>query len=724
MTTNASSKAQTVDAAPVGDPATGLIAAVDGRFGILPDRALPAYDSAQAKAYAVEAMTAGGNGMFALLLGPRTPVRAEHIESLRKQPVPGLIRLVDAAMFEWPGDGSRRQALIFERPVGSRVMTPGGRAAGVGAMGAAASALGDALAVDGADDGAMPMPEAELRAVIAILTGVLKRLAERHITHRALRPWNIFYTGRGAGEVVLGECLSGPPALDQPDWLEPIEGALADPSGRGPGKPADDLFALGATVLALALGRNPVSGVNSDALVAERLTKGSYAALAGRHALPQGIADLLRGLLNDTPRDRWTPNDVERWLTGRYPAQRVTPTPKPADRPFRFADGEFEDARPLAHALARQWAEAASTVRSPRFTEWIKRSLPDKERADAVIAALRTKPGGLSSGGGDEDARLVAAVCMALDPAAPIRFKEVALMPDGLGAAVALAEDRGERRQQIIRLITYRLPSQWLALQDPQTAEHSRLARSADNLVPLAAKNALGFGYERLIYELNPHIPCLGALIEHRRVVEAKELLPALEAAAEQPSPGAVGAKSGKARGEDVRERQPIDRHVAGFLAVRFKVDSSWLTALTEPAGSPAAAMGPLVALAKLQHSTGAGAVPNLAQWLARHLAPVLNAVHNRRRRQELELELGHLVGQGMLSAIARLLGDAHAQNEDRRGFKEARRRFRQLAGERLRLEREISQAAATALAQAGPVAVAAASAIALASLVIVSGVG
>jgi hypothetical protein len=318
---------------------------------------------------------------------------------------------------------------------------------------------------------------------------------------------------------------------------------------------------------------------------------------------------------------------------------------------------------------------------------------------------------------------------MALDPAAPIRFKDVAVAPDGLGTAVALAEDRSERRQQIVRLIAHRLPSQWVAQQEAQTAELARLARSTDNLVPLAMKNAPGFGYERLIYEFNPHIPCLGPLVEHRRVVEVKDLLAALEAAAERAATcragaGATGAKPSREGTDDIRERSPIDRHIAAFLAVRFKTDSSWLAALTEPAGSPAAAMGPLVALAKLQNVGGMVAVPHVADWLARHLRPVLAAVHNRSRRQELELQLGHLVSQGLLPPIARLLGDTHAQNEDRRGFKEARRRFRQLARERQRLEHEISQAAVTAQAQAGPVAVAAASAIALASLIIASGVG
>ncbi|MBM3651032.1 MAG: hypothetical protein FJX11_24930 [Alphaproteobacteria bacterium] len=684
---------------------TGLIASLDGRYGVSPDRPIPGFDSPQAKAYSVELMPAGGNGLFALLCPPRIPARVELVETLRKQPIAGMLRLVDSALFDWPLDGQRKLAFIFERPTGPRLMVDGPAAA-------AATALG----VDGAEDTAMRMPGPELHGIIGTAVAVLKRFAERNLTHRAIRPWNFFYTGRGAGDVVLGECLTGPPAFDQPDWLEPIESAMADPSGRGDGRPADDLFSLGATILTLAIGRNPVAGLSPETVMKGRIAKGSFATLAASHALSPGLVDLLRGLLNDTPRERWTPGDVERWLTGRYPAVRTPIAHKPADRPFRYAEGDHEDGRSLAHAFATHWEDAASVVRGPRLVEWVKRSLPDKERADAVMTALRSKPGGLSSGGTEDNARLVAAVCMALDPAAPIRFRDVSVTLDGLGAAVFIAEDKPERRQMLARLVMQRLPSQWAATQDGDATELLRHARSSDNLVPLVNKGAPGFGYERLVYELNPHAHCLSPMIERWRVVEARDLLPALEmAAAGEAAASAADAKPGAPR------RGPIDRHIAAFLAVRFKSDSSWLAALTEPEGSPAAAMAPLVALAKLQNAMHGAPAPHVAQWLARHLKPVLDAVHHRPRREHLEIELNRLAGEGMLPPIAQLLGDTHAQNEDRRGFQAAQRRFRQLANEHQRLDREIAQVSAIATAQSGPVAVAASFAIAAASLVIVS---
>lgn len=134
--------------------------------------------------------------------------------------------------------------------------------------------------------------------------------------------------------------------------------------------------------------------------------------------------------------------------------------------------------------------------------------------------------------------------------------------------------------------------------------------------------------------------------------------------------------------------------------------------------------MGPLVALAKLQNVMGGAPVPALAQWRAHHLGPVLGAIHNRNRRERMETELNRLTGEGVLTPIAQLLGNTHAQTEDRRGFQAAQRRYCELAGERARAERELAHVTHVATQQSGPIAVTAAFAIALMSLVIVGGLG
>jgi hypothetical protein len=46
---------------------------------------------------------------------------------------------------------------------------------------------------------------------------------------------------------MLGECVSETSGVSQPAIFEPIERAMALPTGRGEGTPPDDMFALGVT---------------------------------------------------------------------------------------------------------------------------------------------------------------------------------------------------------------------------------------------------------------------------------------------------------------------------------------------------------------------------------------------------------------------------------------------------------------------------------------------
>src|SRR5579859_1154755 len=110
-----------------------------------------------------------------------------------------------------------------------------------------------------------PWGEAELVGrLLRPIAATLGTLAARGVTHRALRPDNLFADVAHGGPVTLGCAWAAPPASTQPTLFEPPYVAMCDRSARGDGRIADDIYALGVTLLLLALGRVPLAGLDDD----------------------------------------------------------------------------------------------------------------------------------------------------------------------------------------------------------------------------------------------------------------------------------------------------------------------------------------------------------------------------------------------------------------------------------------------------------------------------
>jgi len=95
---------------------------------------------------------------------------------------------------------------------------------------------------------------------------LLRRMQDDRLTHRNIRPTNLFRRTND-DSVVSGQIYSAPPGYEQPAMFEPIERAMCPPITRGIGDLSDELFAIGVTLMVLGLGRNPVAGVSDEELL-------------------------------------------------------------------------------------------------------------------------------------------------------------------------------------------------------------------------------------------------------------------------------------------------------------------------------------------------------------------------------------------------------------------------------------------------------------------------
>ncbi|MGH7153311.1 MAG: hypothetical protein ACREF3_05225, partial [Acetobacteraceae bacterium] len=502
--------------APPPRPSEWLIA---GRYAVDTAQKLPGAAGNGLSAFAASDRSGTLDGLMAVQVQRTLPPRADALAALT-EPIDGVLSPLAHGPAPAPG-GEGAYYIICPSPPGPSLEASAGRW------------TEDAL----------------LEQVLRPAARTLDRLERCGVAHRAIRADNVF-RDRSGRKVVLGCAWAAPPAAHQPPVYEPPYVAICAPAARGNGTIADDVYALGVLLLTLAAGRSPLSGIDAAAVVARKLELGSFAALAGGERLPPIIADLLRGMLAEDPDHRPSPALLTEPAAAR--ARRVAARPqRRAQRSLLIGERAVWSTRTLALALAAAPEAGLSALRAGWVDHWLRRSLGEAVLATRIEEAARADAGDGSAGG----ALLLMVAIARLDPLAPLCWQGLSLWPDGLGPALAAAPN-ADTRERLVGLIATEALGAWAAAREERCdalamrMEGRRLKAWLD---PRASPDG---AQERLLYGLNPLLPCGSRLLDGAWAARLPDLLPALEAAA-----GRV----------DQRQSQPVDAQVAAFIGARVE---------------------------------------------------------------------------------------------------------------------------------------------------------
>lgn len=628
--------------------APGGAVVVNDRYEIEPERPLPELDYGSSKAFAATELRDAKRGLYAVLPDPALPLRLDVITSIRRIDNNNLIRFLGWDVIEWPIDNRRRPALIFERPHGARLF---------------------------------PSPDAKIepfreepliRRVLQPLCQVLEEFDFLSLPHRNIRAENLYLDGADPvrSPIMLGECLSAPPAFLQPVVYETIECGMAHPAGRGVGNASNDFYALGVTLAILMAGRNPLAGMTDEQIVDHKLAKGSYAAFVDGQRIPTGLIEVFRGLLNDDANDRWGLGQLQGWLGGRRASPKQQAVPAKASRPFEIAGQPYLSARAVSAAMSRHWDEGLALVQSGELDQWLRRGLADEDRTEAVNAAKAA---------GHEDHEfndaMLARICIALDPIGLIRLRSFRAMIDGMGTMLAVGFRDEQTRNAFSTIARAGIASFSLQMMSRPRPDILRAASAFERNSPTAHRDEIGFGLERALYVLNPNTPCRSPMFENDYVADLEQLIPALD---------------WLARTKGTAFDSLIDRHIAAFVGARLKANIvPELRELRDAKDHVGYALPAARILALVQQQTGSGPAPALCGAVATMLEPSLARYHNRNTRDLIRTRMQEVAAAGRLPDLIAVADDPQALELDERAFRVAEREYSTTVKELERLEYE-----------------------------------
>lgn len=617
-------------------PAGGERIAICGqRYEVLPGTALPDHDTPAAKAY-VALATRGGGSVLALVLKPGELARQDILGNCINITSPMAFKFIDADVIYWPDYKRHVPVVLYEKPAGPRMLAK----------------LTDERPPLSAD--------VPFRAMVQSLYEALRETYLAGVSHGRVNPTNL-YARDSSGTLQLGDCITGLPGLHQPYAFETIERMMAHPAGRGPVSAGEDIYAMGASLLTLMCGKLPVAHMDLDTMLQAKIEKGSLMTLLGGMRLPSAYSELMRGLLADDPKQRWNLDDIGHWLGGRRMGSKPAGQIKKAQRNFEFGGKHFSNPRLLAHAMVKQPDIGARIVEDGSLDRWLRRSIGDEDRA--VIVSEAAASASAQQRGGTLQERVVTRVAMALDPEAPVRFREAAAFPGGVGGQLAYALINNQSPKSMGDIISAQFVLSWVNNQTDMAGEVTTMTQTFEAQRMLLERNQPGFGIERVAYELTPSLPCLSPMVERFHPLSLKALAIAIEDAAGSTDP------------DDKKE--PIDRHIAAFILSRNRRMNDRMFPLLTPTAEPGQrAVAMLNILAELQKKNHPEDMPATSAWLGRLLVPSIERFHNRPFREKVLRDLKRVSGKGRLDDLLQLVDDSSTMRRDGDAFEAARKEY------------------------------------------------
>lgn len=609
---------------------------VEGRFEVDVNSPLEELNSTLGKAYVAHDTKGEQREFYAMVCPTHLPYRTRTVEAIRSLSHPNFeaLRAADSTLLSHVNE--KRYVCVFERPKGVKLSSV------IKSQGA----LNDRFVAEN---------------IIAPVNQIIGAFFERGLNHGCLNMETLYF---GDNKVLVGECVSEPSGYSQPLIYEPLERMMSNPMGKGNGDVLADCFALGVIVAHLVTGRQPAE-IERDAYIQQIIQQGSYAVLADRYRYSPFISDFLRGTLNDDIKERWTPETISSWLGGKHFNLIPPAPPREATRSYEFKGKEFFNRRALAHAFHSNWESAIDNIREGKLQRWAQLSLhrPElSEQIDKVVSYAGTS----RTASAKANNEMVARTIVALDPVGPIRLRQISASVDGLGSVLAdaMKRDSQEDITYLFEAIVGDLPKFWADQQkNTRNAKVATMQWRLQKVRALLRGKSLGFGPERVLYEVNPTMACQSPLLEGKHIVDFQPMLHMLDSIAK----------------DFAATHSPLDRHSAAFLAARMGINKevyiSELGRFPELAGNPKFLT--LRLLLSAQDRMGNPPLRGLCHWVAMDCLPILEKLHNRKIRDSIQSDIKRACHTGQLSGIARVLFDAGYYLRDQVEFQRAAAYYR-----------------------------------------------
>lgn len=604
---------------------------VKERFEINFDEPLRWLDTNGALAYKVTDRIDPRRDLFALVCGNETAPRSSLLPYLKSIDHPNLMKMVEYGTITNPLRNTRTIAMIYATPQGGKIM-------------------------DSLDEVNYHGNPGKFKNVILGLLSAVEALKGYNITHRAIRPDNIFFKTKEKTDIIIGDCAAAFPAYYQPAACECIESLMAVPAGRGNGSDKNDIYAIGVSCLSILLGKELLDDLTTPEVLRLKLKKGTYYTLAHDEKIPNQFTPLLKGLLADTPELRWNYIQSYNFLEGKANSFSTHINVEKSKRSLTINNEKCYTAQEVAYNLYTYPDEAYELIKSGKVLEWVKNGLENDKIGAAIEKLVKQSP--------EDESHdlLIAKVCILIDHNAPIHIKDISVFPDGAPKAIFYCLKKQIDISSFYDLFGTDLIRMWYLEQ-----ENLRSPSNAAEFKIYISRNDIGYGIDRIMYDFDDDLPCVSPLIGDEFVNSAPRILRALD----RNYPNIKG------------QVLPYDKNIIAYLRCKMgkKIDGILIDLNSSKEDIQISAIIRLYT--DMQNKYGPIQLVNLGKWLSGISKPVIKSYHNIKLQKAIERELLKVSKDGKLMEICKVLENAEARQKDKEQFSLVEKEIHRLLAEK-----------------------------------------
>lgn len=456
----------------------------------------------------------------------------------------------------------------------------------------------------------------------------------------------------------------------------PIDSLLTHPAARATYDSHADLFGFGMTVLSLISGMYPYSRSMTDELVTNiRFENGTmdsavvFAKTNKKFTYSLRTENLFKGLLTDNTNIKWGIEELKNWLKKIDITTASSNLHKESLYAFRFNNSEYVGRKSLAHAIHKNWNESRKTLKLTELSRWISLSLKNVVMAEKISD--------LASGKLDNvihtDEKIVRIISI-LDPTGPIRYKDISVNIDGIPSFLSYCYQNGHREhiQQIASIINDGSIIYWENQQSGNYhKDKTKLEKNYDNakIRNYLRKKTLCFGMERVLYDLNPTLPCQSEILTDFFAISVRDILISLDK---------------KYISYDIDDEEigdPIDRHIAAYIAFHVALEDD--IKLKSMQNYPKIANNQQILATGLltvaQSEINGEPLNNLTKWITKRLSTLISCLHSNKIKNELSTGINKAAESGNIKSIFKIVANPTYARNDHFGFKKARKEYHSL---------------------------------------------